>query len=56
MRDTERGAETRAEEEAGPMQGARCGTRSHDPWVTPWAKGRLQTAEPPRHPFLDGYD
>ena len=28
MRDTEREAETQAEGEAGPMQGARCGTRS----------------------------
>ena len=33
MRDTERerGAETQAEGEAGPMQGALCGTRSRDP-------------------------
>ena len=54
MRDTERGrereTETQAEGEAGPMQGARCGTRSRDSRVTPWAEGRRQTAEPPRDP------
>ena len=32
------------------MQGARRGTRSRDPGVTPWAEGRRQTAEPPRDP------
>ena len=30
MRDTQREAETQAEGEAGPMQGARCGTQSQD--------------------------
>ena len=30
------------------MQGARCRTRSQDPRITPWAKGRCSTAEPPR--------
>ena len=40
MRDTEREAETQAEGEAGSMQGAPCGTRSRDPWITTWAKGR----------------
>ena len=36
MRDTEREreVETQAEEEAGSMQGARCGTRSRDPGTT----------------------
>ena len=42
-RDTERErgreAETQAEGEAGSMQGARRGTRSWDPGVTPWAEG-----------------
>ena len=27
------------------MQGARCGTRSPDPRITPWTKGRPLTAE-----------
>ena len=48
MRDTQREAETQAEGEAGSMQGAPCGTQSRDSRITPWAKGRCQTAEPPR--------
>ena len=42
MRDTEREreAETQAEGEAGSMQGARCGTRTRDSRIAPWAKGR----------------
>ena len=39
-----------AEGEAGSMQGARRGTRSRDPGVTPWAEGRRSTAEPPGLP------
>ena len=39
MRDREREAETQAEGEAGSMQGARCGTRSQDPRIMPWAGG-----------------
>ena len=58
-RQTERETKTQAEGEAGSMQGARCGTRSHDPrimirsWysrITPWAERMLSTTEPPRHP------
>ena len=37
--DTEREAETQAEGEAGSLQGPRCGTRSQDPRITPWAEG-----------------
>ena len=48
---TQRAAEKQAEGEAGSLQGARCGTRSQDPGVTPWAEGRHPTAEPPRHPL-----
>ena len=48
MRETEREAETQAE-------GARCGTRSQDPAVTPWAEGRCSTTEPPRGPSLYFY-
>ena len=51
MIDIEREAETQAEGEAGSMQGARCGTRSWDSRIAPWAKGRRQTAEPPRDPL-----
>ena len=50
MRDTEREAETQAGGEAGSMQGAGCGTQSRDSRITPWAEGRLSTAEPPRDP------
>ena len=49
MRDTGWGeAKTQAEGETGSMQGARCGTQSRDSRIVPWAKGRCQTAEPPR--------
>ena len=51
MRDTEREAETQAEGEAGSIREARCGTRFQDSGITPWAKGRHQTAEPPRDPL-----
>ena len=52
MRDTEREreAETQAEGEAGSVPGARCGTRSQVSRIAPWAKGRRQTAKPPRDP------
>ena len=49
MRDTKR--EREAEAEAGSMQRARCGTLSRDSRITPWAKGRCPTAEPPRRPL-----
>ena len=39
MRDTERKAETQAEEEAGSIQGARRGTQSRVPRITPRAAG-----------------
>ena len=32
------------------MQEAPCGAQSQDPRVIAWAKGRHQTAEPPRDP------
>ena len=38
MRHRER--EREAETQADPMDGARCGIRSGDPGVTPWAEGR----------------
>ena len=41
-----------AEGEAGSLQGARCGTWSQDPRITPWAEGRCSTAEPPRRPCV----
>ena len=50
--ETERGQgeETQAEGEAGFMQEVRCGTQSWDLGITPWAKGKCSTAEPPRRP------
>ena len=32
--------------------GARCGTRSRVSRIAPWAKGRRQTAAPPRNPHI----
>ena len=49
-REREREAETQEEGESGSMPGARHGTRSRDSRITPWAKGRHQTAEPPKDP------
>ena len=43
----ERG-ETQAEGEAGSLLGAWFGTRSQDPGITTWAKGRCLTTETPR--------
>ena len=41
MRDTERDTGTQAEgEEAGSMQGARCGTPSRDSRIMFWPEGR----------------
>ena len=54
-REREREADTQAEGEAGSMQGAQCGTRSRDSRIAPWAKGRRQTAEPPRDPPSWGF-
>ena len=54
MIDTERKreAETQEEGEAGSMPGARRGTRSRDSRIASCAKGRLQTAAPPRDPLV----
>ena len=45
MTDTE--AETQEEEEAGSTQGARRGTQSRVPGITPWAGGGAKPAGPP---------
>ena len=50
QRERDREAETQAEGEAGSMQGARRGIRSRVSRIMPWAKGRRQTAAPPRDP------
>ena len=50
MRNTEREAETQSQGEASSRRGARCGTRSRDPGIMTWAKGRCLTTEPPRCP------
>ena len=52
MRDTETEAETQAEGEAGSMWAAQRGTQSQDSRITPWAKGRRSTTEPPRCPYF----
>ena len=46
MRDTQRGAETQAEGEAGSIQGAPCGTRSQDPGSCPEPKADAQPLSP----------
>ena len=46
----ERETETQEEGEADSMLGARHGTGSQDSRIVPWAKGRRETAEPPRDP------
>ena len=46
LRDREREAEPQTEGEAGSLQGARRGTRSWDPGVMAWARGRCSTAQP----------
>ena len=51
QREREREAETQEEREAGSRPGAGCGTQSRESRITPWAKGRCQTAEPPRDPW-----
>ena len=53
--EIEREAETQEEGEAGSMPGARRGTRSRVSRIAPWAKGRHQTAEPPRDPHLSNF-
>ena len=50
MRHREREAERQAEGEAGSMKEACCGTPSWDSGITPLAKGRCSTPEPPRRP------
>ena len=53
-RHKERGAETQAEGEAGSMQGARCGTQSWVPRITPWAKGSTKPLNHPGFWLLNG--
>ena len=50
MIERQKEAKTQAEGEAGPMLGAQHGTQSRDSRIALWAKGRRQTAEPPRDP------
>ena len=52
MRDTEREAETQAEEEIGSLQGARCGTQSRIPGSHPEPKA---DAQPLSHPGVPPY-
>ena len=55
MRDIEGEAETQEEGEAGSTSRARRGTQSRDPRTAPQAKGRRQTAKPPRDPPVSGF-
>ena len=52
--ETQREAERQVDGEAGSLWGARHGTRSQDPGIRPWAKGRRSTTEPPRRPKVLG--
>ena len=49
-RQREREAETQAEGEEGSMQGAGCGTRSHDSGIPPWAEADAQLLSHPGVP------
>ena len=51
IREREREAETQAEGEAGSLEGARRGTRSRVPRITPWAKGGAKLLSPSGCPF-----
>nr|XP_055170790.1 mitochondrial inner membrane protease subunit 2 isoform X4 [Nyctereutes procyonoides] len=51
-RERDREAETQTEGEAGSMQRARRGIRSRVSRIAPRAKGRHQTAAPPRDPCI----
>ena len=53
MRDTQRGAETQAEGEAGSWQGARCGIRSQTPGSCPEPKTDAQLLSHPGIPLVD---
>ena len=54
MRERERGRDT-GRERSRLHAGARCGTRSQDPGITTWAKGRCSTTEPPRCSGTKGF-
>ena len=55
MKATQREAETQVEGEAGSLLGARCRTRSQDPGMMPWVKGRCSTTEPSRCPNTETF-
>ena len=50
QRERERGRDTGRGRSRLHALGARCGIRSRVSRIAPWAKGRRQTAAPPRHP------
>ena len=51
-RERERGRDTGRGRSRLQAPGARCGIRSQVPRIVPWAKGRRQTAAPPRDPIF----
>ena len=50
LRERERGGDIGRERSRLHVPGAQCETRSRVSRITPWAKGRRQTAAPPRDP------
>ena len=50
-RERERGRDTGRGRSRLHAPGARCGIRSRVSRIAPWAKGRSQTAAPPRDPL-----
>ena len=52
MEDTEKEAETQAEEEAGSMRGAQHRTRSWVSRIRPWAEGSTELLSHPGCPVL----
>ena len=52
MIEREREADTGRGRSRPHAPGARRGIRFRDPRIAPWAKGRRQTAAPPRDPSL----
>ena len=51
-RERERERQRHRQRNKSSMLGARSRTRSRDPRIAPWAKGRRQNAEPPRDPRI----
>ena len=55
-RERERGRDTGRGRSRLHAPGARCGIRSRVSRIAPWAKGRRQTAAPPRDPWMKVFE